>query len=494
MFGDVGIPHGFCFLWNPGLLWLHVVSDLLIALAYFLIPIALLRILRGRKDIAFNGVFFCFAAFIVACGVTHVMEVVTLWQPIYWVSGILKAITAAVSILTLVVMVRISPGVLAMPHKLADRRYEELIRDAPDAILQVDPAGLILIANRTAETMFGYTHDELLGSNVDRLIPLAKLDAHPQLRASFAHAKVTRPMGSEMGDLHAVRKDGTKISVEVGLSPVETDAGPRVTAVVRDVSDRRRIEHELERERATRVQRIEVLARFSAGIAHEMKNPLAIIHGRASDLAEMADAGDTSPTAVAKACASILKTSDRAMRILRGLAAIAREGANDPMQKADVASMIQQAFELVETRYRTHGIALTADVASGLPPIECREAQIGQILMNLLNNAFDAVDASTEGERWVRVRASADTPERILIDVSDGGPKLSPEIKERLMETFFTTKPLGGGLGIGLSVSRSIAKGHGGTLQLLNGPRTCFRLSLPVQAVPEPAIESVVTP
>jgi hypothetical protein len=96
MFESVGLPHGFCFLWKPELLWLHVLSDSLIALAYFLIPIALIRIVRKRKDIPFNAIFFCFAAFIVACGITHVMEVVTLWQPVYWISGGLKAMTAVV--------------------------------------------------------------------------------------------------------------------------------------------------------------------------------------------------------------------------------------------------------------------------------------------------------------------------------------------------------------------------------------------------------------
>src|SRR5271168_3252918 len=97
MFGSVGLPHGFCFLWNPQLLWLHVVSDSLIALSYFLIPLALARIVRRRKDVPFNGVVLCFAAFIILCGATHVMEVVTLWDPIYWVSGLLKAFTAAIS-------------------------------------------------------------------------------------------------------------------------------------------------------------------------------------------------------------------------------------------------------------------------------------------------------------------------------------------------------------------------------------------------------------
>jgi C4-dicarboxylate-specific signal transduction histidine kinase len=107
--------------------------------------------------------------------------------------------------------------------------------------------------------------------------------------------------------------------------------------------------------------------------------------------------------------------------------------------------------------------------------------------MNLLNNAFDAVDASPDSERWVRVEASVegvpgDASERLLIDVIDGGPELSAEVKEHLMETFYTTKPLGGGIGIGLSVSRAIADDHGGSLQLRDcDGHTCFRLSLPVR-------------
>src|ERR1700722_3075951 len=117
MFESVGLPHGFCFLWNPQLLWLHVLSDSLIALAYFLIPIALIRILRKRKNIPFNGVLLCFAAFIVACGITHVMEVVTLWHPVYWVSGGFKALTAVVSLATFVLLIKLTPAILAIPHE-----------------------------------------------------------------------------------------------------------------------------------------------------------------------------------------------------------------------------------------------------------------------------------------------------------------------------------------------------------------------------------------
>lgn len=109
------IPHGHCYLWKPGLVWLHVVSDLLIALAYYSIPLMLVYFVRKRQDLPYAGIFLMFGAFIVACGTTHIMEVWTLWYPTYWLSGALKAITAFVSIYTSVEMLPLIPQALALP-------------------------------------------------------------------------------------------------------------------------------------------------------------------------------------------------------------------------------------------------------------------------------------------------------------------------------------------------------------------------------------------
>jgi PAS domain S-box-containing protein len=247
MFASAGLPHGFCFLWNPGLLWLNVQSDSLIALAYFLIPLGLVRILRHRKDALRHGVFLCFAAFIVACGITHVMEVVTLWHPIYWVSGGLKACTAVLSIATLVVLVRSTPLLLAVTNRLGDSRFRELIEYAPDAILQADAEGVIVIANHTSETMFGYTREELIGSKVDLLLPEANRGAHRGHREHFQRSGASRPMGKGMGVLHARRKDGSLFPVEVGLSPVSIEGRVHVTAMIRDVTERKAAEYLLRR-------------------------------------------------------------------------------------------------------------------------------------------------------------------------------------------------------------------------------------------------------
>ncbi len=109
------IPHGHCYLWQPGLVWLHLLSDLLIAIAYYSIPITLIYFIRRRQDLPFNGVFLMFGAFILACGTSHLMAVWTLWHPTYWLSGVVKAITAGVSVFTAIELVPIVPQALAFP-------------------------------------------------------------------------------------------------------------------------------------------------------------------------------------------------------------------------------------------------------------------------------------------------------------------------------------------------------------------------------------------
>ena len=122
---DGFMPHGHCYLWRPGVLWLHIVSDAAIALAYYSIPFTLVYFIRKRRDIPFNWTVLCFAAFIVACGTTHLMEILVIWHPVYWLSGSIKAITAAVSVPTAVLLVRLLPHALAVPSPGALRVANE---------------------------------------------------------------------------------------------------------------------------------------------------------------------------------------------------------------------------------------------------------------------------------------------------------------------------------------------------------------------------------
>ncbi|CAN5335292.1 hypothetical protein BH11MYX1_BH11MYX1_36990 [soil metagenome] len=112
---DGFMPHGHCYLWQPGVLWLHLISDALVALAYTSIPFTLLYFVRKRRDMPFNWMFLCFGTFIIACGATHVMEIWTIWTPTYWLAGTVKAVTAVASVATAVLLIKLVPVALAVP-------------------------------------------------------------------------------------------------------------------------------------------------------------------------------------------------------------------------------------------------------------------------------------------------------------------------------------------------------------------------------------------
>lgn len=141
LFSSDFMPHGYCYLWNPGLVWLHVISDALIAIAYFSIPFTLIYFIRKRRDLPFHWMFVCFGMFILACGATHTMEVWTLWHANYWLSGAIKAVTAMVSVPTAILLVRLVPQAVSLPSpeamrlEIAERkRTEQALREAKDEL------------------------------------------------------------------------------------------------------------------------------------------------------------------------------------------------------------------------------------------------------------------------------------------------------------------------------------------------------------------------
>jgi PAS domain S-box-containing protein len=145
------MPHGMCYLWRPDLLALHVISDGLITLAYFSIPFTLLYFVRRRRDLEFNWMFVCFAVFIVACGTTHLMEIVTVWRPVYWLSGAIKAITALASVPTAILLVRLIPQALAIPSPASLRREIEERQRAEQEVRRTNEELEARVAERTAE-------------------------------------------------------------------------------------------------------------------------------------------------------------------------------------------------------------------------------------------------------------------------------------------------------------------------------------------------------
>jgi PAS domain S-box-containing protein len=247
------VPHGYCYRWVLGLVWLHVISDSLIFLAYMSIPFTLMHIARRRKDLPFNWMFMCFGVFIVACGLTHALEVWNLWHAMYWLAGAVKAVTAASSIVTAVLLIELAPQALKFPSvdalqeanealrsqgeavRVNEIKFRRILESAPDAMVIADGRGRIVLVNAETERLFGYPREELVGQLVDILVPERFRRKHPQHRQGYTEHPHTRSMG-EGRDLWGLRKDRTEFPVEISLSPIETPEGTLISSAIRDVT------------------------------------------------------------------------------------------------------------------------------------------------------------------------------------------------------------------------------------------------------------------
>jgi signal transduction histidine kinase len=209
------MPHGMCYMWNPAVIYLHVISDAVIALAYYSIPLTLIYFVRKRKDLAFDWMFLCFAAFIVACGTTHLMEILNIWHPTYWLSGIIKALTAIVSIITAILLVRLVPQALALPSpeqlRKSNEALEREIRDRKQAAAKVavlneelmDQTVKLEIANKELEA-FAYSVSHDLRAplrHIDGFVGLLVEESSPLGESAGRYLKVISDSATQMGVL-----------------------------------------------------------------------------------------------------------------------------------------------------------------------------------------------------------------------------------------------------------------------------------------------------
>lgn len=218
------------------------------------------------------------------------------------------------------------------------------------------------------------------------------------------------------------------------------------------------------------------LGQMAAGIAHEVNNPITIIHGTAGLLKKSVQSSELNLPKIIGGLERIEKTALRISRIVKGLRMFSRSGENDPAMTTPLAEILEETLDLCRERFRDYAIDLRIDEIPEVS-IRCRPTQISQVLLNLLNNSFDAI--SRESERWVSIDFSH-FGDNVRVSVTDSGPGLSEETQRRLMEPFFTTKEPGKGTGLGLPISRGIVEEHGGKLLFdRDAKNTCFAIELP---------------
>lgn len=218
------------------------------------------------------------------------------------------------------------------------------------------------------------------------------------------------------------------------------------------------------------------LGEMAGGVAHEINNPLAIISGKAMNLAMRSAKGTLQPEVLNSELERIQVTSERIANIVKGLLAFSREAENAPLSDVSIKTVIDGALNLCAEKIRNRGIELRTE-AIAEADIRCQSAQISHVLVSLLNNAIDAVEALPV--KWIAISATLDF-EKVRIHVTDSGDGIEDAVVEKMMQPFFTTKDVGKGIGLGLSTAYGFAKEHGGDLYYDRSSRnTCFTLELP---------------
>jgi PAS domain S-box-containing protein len=366
-------------------------------------------------------------------------------------------------------------------HSVEDvTELRRVLEAVPEAIFEADEAGRIDLVNDSAVRMFRYTREELLKLNIDELVPEPQREAHGEYRSEYQQNPRTRSMGQGF-ELSARRKDGSTFPAEISLSPNISGGRFKAIASVRDITERRRAEAQIEQHRALLVSsaRLSTLGAMASGIAHEIGNPLTIIHATASDLMTALEGGEqVTPESLGQGLARIRQTANRITTIVKSMRALAREGAQDERRSTRVARIADDALGICRDSFRMGSVDLRLPEIDPALSILCREVQIAQVLLNLLQNAYDAA-MDGPGPKWVRLDVEA-RDAWVVFSVTDSGPGVPIHVRHRIMEPFFTTKEVGKGTGLGLSISRSVVEEHGGELGFTEKDgNTCFYFRLP---------------
>jgi hypothetical protein len=364
---------------------------------------------------------------------------------------------------------------------LAGLAAQALLESASEGIILIDAAGRITLVNRAAERMFGYPRGDLLGQGLEILLPERARDAHVGHRTAYFAAPRVRPMGIGL-DLAGRRRDGTEFPVEISLSYVQSPGGLVAMAFITDITERKRAEAELLRQRQVLYQseKMAALGTLAAGIAHEMNNPLGIITTRIEVM--LLDAEQQGlPPEVVEDLQVLHRASQRVAKIAASLRSFARQAPAERMT-IDLNGVVEETLLLMEKPLAADKIRVSARLDRTLPPISGDSLTLSQVLMNLLTNAREAMPEG--GEIRIATEPVAERPGWIRLLVADTGHGIPAEELSRIFDPFFTTKR--SGTGLGLSVTYGIIHDHGGTVDVQSQPGrgTTFTLTLPTAEEP----------
>lgn len=342
-----------------------------------------------------------------------------------------------------------------------------------------DLASDVLTWSVGMRNLFGVTAEESPRSH-DAFLKLV----HPEDRARLAEriSNYLKSGSPHHNEFRVVQKDGSIRWIEKRGHPL-VDFSNKVTqmiGVALDITQRKRTEELFEAQSAKmlNLSKMSALGEMASGVAHEINNPLTILRANAAIIRKEIRKPSVDIEKLDKIALILDSTCDRAAQIIEGLRFFARDGSTDGFETIAINSVIADTLSFCTERFKTHGISFTVHGQENALLVNCQPVQISQVILNLLNNAYDAIGASTQKSIILNVKKVGQAVE---ISVQDSGPGVPSGIQNQMFKPFFTTKPPDKGTGLGLSIVKGIAESHGGSIRYeRQGDLTCFILTLPL--------------
>ncbi len=370
-----------------------------------------------------------------------------------------------------------------MENEWSEAVWRGLVESAPDALVVVDVQGNIVYVSSQTQRLFGYSRNELLNEKIEILLPVRFRERHVAQRSHYFEALRVRPMGAGL-ELFGLHKSGCEIPIEISLSPLETPKGFLITAAIRDISDRKRVQEELRKAREVAEAASRSKSEFLANMSHEIRTPLAGILGFSEMIALYCKSNEERKSYLDK----IRRCADTLTELIGDILDLSKVEAGAlkvELLSINTVSEIESVVSLFQNSASEKNIAFDVRYDRPLPQQMVTDpTRLRQILSNLLGNAIKFTERGS-----VSLRVFTDKTQKNLLcfAVKDSGVGLSPAEQKRLFHPFSqadssTTRRFGG-TGLGLALSRRLAEALEGELTLVEswpGQGSVFQLSIPI--------------
>jgi two-component system, LuxR family, sensor kinase FixL len=361
-------------------------------------------------------------------------------------------------------------------RKETELRLRSIIDTVPDGIVVIDQRGIIQSFSPAAERLFGYAACEVVGENVTMLMPSPYREAHDDYLERYRSTGERHIIG--IGRVVVgMRKDGETFPMELHVGEFTVQSGRFFTGFVHDLTQEQAAKRRIQDLQAEllHASRLSAMGQMASTMAHELNQPLTAVMNYLEAARHLLESGAQGVDRIANLIGRAVAQAERAGEVIRQLRQFVRKGETD-RRKQNLNKLVEEALALALVGARQSGVRVALDLDSDLPPVYADGVQIQQVLINLVRNAVEAMQAVERRELSITTRKLRDGMAEV--QVIDSGPGIPPEIAERLFQPFVTTKA--SGMGLGLSICREIVESHQGQLNAAPNPRggTVFRMTL----------------